>query len=170
MRYGFLFFCFFFCLILFYSGGSYYLLIHNQNIPRTKWNTMLVHFVRLYSLFLPILPLSYIFLFLCLILGLYISIPGLHKFGIEHLLTYRTKYIQNQKDHPLGPFREIKFSLTTTSSPPPSPPPFFYFLFFPSCFLVLVFYFYYFVLKFVFHFTGPFVLFCSVLFLLVSGL
>ena len=57
MRYGFFFFVFcLFCLILFYSGGSYYLLKHDQHAPKTQGNTVLGHSVRLYSPFLPILP------------------------------------------------------------------------------------------------------------------
>ena len=122
---------------------------------------MLVHSVRLYSLFLPVLPPSFIlFLFLWSRLGLYISFVGLYEFGIGHLLTYRTKDTQSQEDQPLGPLGETIFSLhhhfATT---------FFFcfclFFFFYSC---------YFVLKFVFHFSGPFVLCCSVLNLLFYGL
>ena len=105
-------------------------------------------------------PLFYLVYVLWLMLGLYMSFAGLYKFGIEHL-TYRTKYTQNQEDHPLCPLREAIFSLyhhflTTT--------PFFLLL---LCFFF--FYSYYFVLKLTFHFSGPFVLFFSVLFLLFPG-
>ena len=97
---------------------------------------MLVHSIRLYSLFLPILPLSFIsFMFLWSIFGLSISIAGLYKFGTEHLLTYRAQYAQNQEDHPLGPLSRRHSPSTTASSPTPSPSPaphpffFFFFLF-----------------------------------------
>ena len=71
---------------------------------------MLVHLVRLYSHLLPILlPSFMLFMFwqsMWSMLGFYISIAGLYKiyikFGIEHFLTYITKYTQNQEDHPLG--------------------------------------------------------------------
>ena len=52
-------------------------------------------------------PPFMLFMFWWLMLGLYISIPGLYKFGIEHLLTYRAKYAQNQEDHPWGSLRCI---------------------------------------------------------------
>ena len=102
-----------------------------------------------------------LFMFLWSLLGLYISIALLYKFGIEHLLTYRTKYTQNLEDHPLGPLRETItiFSLhhhflTTTISPP----------FFSSLWFIFT------ILKFLFQFSGPFVLFCTILSLLFSGL
>ena len=51
-----------------------------------------------------------------------VSIAGFYKFGIERLLTYRTKYTQNQEDHPLGPLGETTCSLhyhfLTTTIPP----------------------------------------------------
>ena len=133
---------------------------------------------------LPILPPPTPFISFMLwwsVLGLSRSIAGLYDFGIEHLLTCRTKYTQNQEDHPLGSFRYTRLSLhyhfLTTSIRPTFfsfflfSLHFFSFSFFFFFVFGLAFYFYYFVLKFVFHFSGHFVLFCSdPLFLLFTSL
>ena len=181
MRYGFQFFVIcFFCLILFYSGGSKYLLKHNQHTPRTKLNTVLVHSARLYSLFLPIVPHFFYLVYVqWSMLGLYINIAGLYKFGIQHLLTQRTKYTKNQEDHPLGPLRQTTFYLhyhflTTTILPPRflfssfS----FYFLFLCSYSLYLAFGFLFlllcFKICFTFQWSFGFILFCSFYFIFCS--
>ena len=127
---------------------------------------MLVHSVRLYSLFLPILPPYFIlFVFLWSMLGLYIRIAGLYKFGIEHLLTYRTKYPQNQEAHSPGPLRQTTFSLLnhflTTAIPPFFSFPYFFlfsslFLVFGLLFLVLCF-----KICFSLQWSFCFILFCS---------
>ena len=136
MNYGFLFFCFFL---------SHLILQWWKLTPSNTWTkihpepsgTLCWYILWDYILFLPIvLPSFILFLFLWSMLGLCISFAHLYKFGIRYLLTHRTKYTQNQEDHPLGPLGKTIFSLHHHFL---TIPQFFFFFFFLIIMLMILF-------------------------------
>lgn len=96
------------------------------------------------SLFL-FCPSFIIFMFWWSLLRLSISIASLYKFGIDHLLTYRTKYTHGG-DHPLGPLHYL--STATFSPPQSSSHPLIFFFFFLFFLFSLLFFFFSFSLFF----------------------
>ena len=100
------------------------------------WSTMLVHSVRLYSLFLPILPPSFVVLFL-----FFVAVVSLYVFLLYINWNLAPSNIKT-KIHSVPRGSPSWFYILSPPQHPP-PTPFFKFLLFFICFFTLVVFFFY---------------------------